>query len=200
MYQTSFYNKIVGLLLCILFISSTYAQVWKKALDKNGIQVYTKPGKQGIDDTKTIMETTGNANKVVAALFNFAQYPKWVPYCTKNSIIKKISDSEFVYHAFLQIPFVKNRDLVIHIKKRNIHADMIILELNNDTSIPEETDYTRMPFYYGKYTIINKGKDQVYVELENSYDPGGTVPTFLVNLGLTKSPYDMFANLKKMIQ
>lgn len=196
------FSNLTFFLLSFFILTSLHseAQGWKKALDKNGIQVYTKPGKQRIDDTKTVMETSGSVDKVVNALFTFNQYPLWVPYCSKNVVVKKISDSEFVYHAFLEIPYVKNRDLVIHIKKKTIHPGMVILELNHDLSVPLEQDYIRMPFYYGKYSIIEKSKGTVYVELENSYDPGGKVPTFLINMGLTSSPYDMFTHLKKMIQ
>lgn len=189
------------LLLICLFSNNSNAQVWKKALDKNGIQVYTATNANSkYDYTKSIMQINGTIQKAIDVLFNFEAYPNWVPYCIASKTVKRISDSEFVYHAVLDIPFVKNRDLVIRIKKKSIGLNSFILELSHDNSmVAISKDYVRMPFYYGKYTITEKEKNILSITLENSYDPGGTIPSFLVNMSKTDSPYKMFKSLRERI-
>ncbi len=193
-------QTLIFLLICFFSYNSN-AQVWEKALDKNGIQVYTAPNANSkYDYTKSVMQINGTLQMVIDVLFNFEAYPKWVPYCIASKTVKRISDSEFVYHAILDVPFVKDRDLVIRIKKKTIGLNSFILELSHDNSmVAISNDYVRMPFYYGKYTITEKEKNILSITLENSYDPGGTVPSFLVNMSKADSPYKMFKSLRERI-
>lgn len=178
------------------------SQEWKKSVDKNGILVFTRPNKvTKIHDTRSVMEVNCTFEKMLQTLMNFEKFPEWVPQCYSNTIVKKYSDSEFVYYSIIHVPYIKNRDLVVHFKLRKINANLWIIDVKNDNGqVPIDKRYERIPYYVGRYYLSSKEKGKILIVLESALDPGGRLPDFLVNIAITDNPYNMFKNLRKILQ
>jgi hypothetical protein len=64
---------------------------------------------------------------------------------------------------------------------------------------PNEKDYIPVKVNQGKWIVRPKPKG-VEVELESQYDPGGSVPSFMVNWFVSKGVQTMMDELKTCIQ
>jgi hypothetical protein len=178
------------------------SQEWKKSVDKNGIIVYTRPNKiTNILDTKAAMEVNCSFEKMLQTLMNFEKFPEWVPQCLSNKIVRKYSDSEFIYYSIIRVPYLKNRDMVVHFKLRKINTALWIIDVKNDDNhVPLDKRYERIPYYIGRYYLSSKEKGKTSIVLESALDPGVKLPDFLINMAITDNPYNMFKNLKKILQ
>ena len=66
--------------------------------------------------------------------------------------------------------------------------------------IPKDKDYIRMPRFSGYWTISNIGNNKLHLVQVNSYDPGGKLPDFVINMGATSTPFESFENLKNLFE
>ncbi len=188
-----------------LFLISFYtirAQEWEKNADKKGIQVYTRLVKGNkLKDTKSVMTIHCSMDRFLKAQLDFPNYPTWVPKCSSAMLLKKISDSECVYRCILKIPMIQNRDLVVHLRLKRIDKDNCIIELKGVPDfIPKDEDYIRMPRLVSSWTAKNLGGNKLHLVQVNSYDPGGKLPDFLINMAATTTPFESFENLRNILE
>ncbi|MBP7477944.1 MAG: hypothetical protein KA797_05425 [Chitinophagales bacterium] len=197
------HNKL-GLMLIVFLISSysIHADEWEKNVDKKGIQVYTRLVKgNNLKDTKSVMTIQSSMDRFLKSQFDFPNYPTWVPKCSAAMLLKKMSDSECIYRCILKIPMVQNRDLVVHLKLRRIDKDNCIIELKGVPDfIPRDKDYIRMPRLVSSWIVKNIGGNKLHLVQVNSYDPGGKLPDFLINMAATTTPFESFENLRTILE
>lgn len=188
-------------LFSLFFAFSTVAQPeWNLKIDKGGIKVYNlKNDTSKINELK--VETTFNttASALIKIIMDIDHHPDWV-YGTKLSYqLKKVSDSELYFYKEVRSPApLSNRDLVAHMKVVK-NAQSISIQVSAEpTYSPEKKGLVRVP-YFNELWNIKATKDQVKVEYYLKIDPGGSIPSSLVNLFATKGPYESFVNLKELI-
>jgi hypothetical protein len=130
-------------------------------------------------------------------------YTHWQYNTIEATTIKRISDSEQIYHTVIEAPWpVIDRDMVVHIKsKRDQDNHRLIITTESEANIlPEKVGYVRVPSSHGKWIVIQKNKQQLQVKFTMQIDPGGSVPVWLVNWVCAEAPYQSFKNLKTILE
>lgn len=165
-----------------------------------GIEVYTCK----VDDSKikSIQSSFALSNTfadLADALIDLDNFHKWQYKIRKTEMLKHISKDEFVYRAELETPWpVSNRDLILHVKlsKGPSANEYHFSAIGRPDFIPPRPGFVRVPLSEAHWYI--KVTDQKNLEIKHTIliDPGGNIPSWLMNLSLAEGPYQTFKNLR----
>lgn len=195
---------ISGVVIIFSVVNADCQEAWVLKLDKEGIKVYTK----NLDNSpykavKTVCTIDASLSKITAVLLDIDNCKDWV-YATKKCVtLKKLSQSELIYYSEIEIPWpVSNRDFIVLLKvSQDEKTKAVIVEGENRPAyIPENKNVVRIMRSYSKWIIEPMTNGQVRVEYILQVDPGGIVPSWLINMFATKGPFESFKNLRTQVK
>jgi len=198
-------NILFAFVLLIWRLAPASAQyIWKLDTEKDGIKVYTSIVPES--KIKAIkVEGVFNATpaQLVALVMDVNSATEWI-YHTKSSIlVKKVSDTELYYYSEISLPWpTSNRDFVAHlIVSQNPETKVVTIEgpVVNGFVAPKQ-GVVRITDATGKWVITPTGNNQVQVEYSIHLDPGGSLPSWLVNMFAAEGPLKIFKGIKVQLQ
>jgi hypothetical protein len=172
--------------------------------DRDGIKVYTCH-----TDTSRfksiVAEFTINSsfNDLMDRMMDVDGYTKWQFNTVEAKVLGRSSQSEQIYRTIVEAPWpIIDRDMVV---RMTVHVD----ENKNEASIdaesvkgilPSSNNYVRVPSSRAHW-IVKRGKEKnLEVRYTMQIDPGGAVPSWLVNWVCAQAPYESFKNLKAILE
>jgi len=192
-------------LLLLCGINSASAQNnWKLSTEKDGIKIYTSivPDSK-VKAIRVECDVNATPSQLVALVMDVTTAPDWVSHVKSAKLIKQVSPEELYYYTEVSLPWpAANRDFVAH----------LIVSQDQDTKIvtidgpavpgfvPIRKGIVRIENSMGKWVITPTGRDQLHVEYSIHVDPGGSLPTWLVNMFATDAPLQIFRSLKTQLQ
>ncbi len=197
-------KRALHTLLILCLVTSVNAQEWKPGTAKDGIKTYSRqvPGTK-INALKMESDFDATASQLVAVILDISACTDWL-YSTKScAVVKTVSPSELYYYSEIGFPWpTANRDFVSHIKVIQDPATKIITINAENVSlfVPEKKDIVRIKESVGKWTIRTIAKNRIHVEYELQVDPGGSLPSWLVNMLSVKGPYESFKTLRAQVK
>ncbi|MET0463169.1 MAG: START domain-containing protein [Chitinophagaceae bacterium] len=197
-------RTIIGSTLLLLFCIQGIAQKdWELKLDKQNVKVYTKTQENSnLKAIKVSCELNTTLTRLTAVIFDVNAGTEWVYSTRLCSLIKQVSPSELYYYSEVNLPWpLSNRDFVAHLVAKQDPATRIVTILGPVAPdlVPEKKGIVRVTKSYGRWIITPKGKDLVHLEYMLETDPGGSIPAWLVNMFVTKGPYETFKKLKEQL-
>jgi hypothetical protein len=176
---------------------------WKLKNDEDGIQLYTKSVPASpYKELKTVCTLQTSLSSVAAVLLDVANSKEWVYGTSSSSIMKKESSSVVYFYAEMGMPWpVTNRDFIVKISVTQDPVSRVITVLaeNQPDFIPEKKKLVRIRTSRGKWHIESLPNGLVRVEYQLYVDPGGSVPSTLVNMFSGKGPFESFKSLRKRV-
>ncbi|MDB5110770.1 MAG: hypothetical protein JWR67_1884 [Mucilaginibacter sp.] len=196
------------LLILMLFVwkvDPVSAQItWKLNTEKDGIKVYTSIVPESkIKAVK--VEGTFNATpaQLVALLMDVNTAADWI-YHTKSSVlVKQVSPTELYYYSEINLPWpTANRDFVAHLTvTQNPETRIVTIEGPVVSGfVAQKQGVVRITDANGKWMITPIGNDRVKVEYAIHLDPGGSLPSWLVNMFAAEGPAKIFKGIKLQLQ
>ncbi|MBS1600420.1 MAG: hypothetical protein JST75_19480 [Bacteroidetes bacterium] len=191
-----------------IFISIPYLlfsqNAWELRKERNGIKIYNRHSDVSrMDDIKVELDLPGNIYQVADILIDVEKYPQWA-YATKLcELIKKVSKQEFIYYSEVEVPWpATNRDFYANFK---LTFDSAARSFNlNSTGMkdyrPAKKNLVRVPLSKGQWNVTTISDKKIHLIYILQLDPGGSVPTWVLNLFSTKGPMETFENLKKKME
>jgi len=171
---------------------------WELKKSGNGISVYQKDSESKFKTVKVHAVLNGNKAKLVKILQAVERNPDWV-YATKRSyLVEKFTDSNLIYYAETALPWpMKNRDQPIHMIIYPESADSIltITTIGEPGRLPENRSQVRIQTFSGTWKVKTLNPGQIEIDYILNVDPSGSVPAWLVNMFVTKGPYETFSKL-----
>ena len=73
-----------------------------------------------------------------------------------------------------------------------------IVTRNIDYQFPANEDLVRVPYSMGVWNVTMLG-NSVKIVYTLTIDPGGSVPSWLLNMAIAEGPYQSFSNLKEIL-
>jgi hypothetical protein len=203
--SASFYKSFFALFALAITATTTSAQAdWKLSTDQEGIKIYTSlvPGSK-VKAIKVECTLDATASQLVAMVMDVKNSPDWV-YRTKSSVlIRQVSPSELYYYSEVNLPWpAANRDFVAHlVVNQDPDTKVVTIDAPVVTGlVPVKKGIVRIDHSNGKWIITPAGNDHVKVEYSIHVDPGGDLPSWLVNMFATEGPLQIFRNLKLELQ
>lgn len=190
--------------IACLYSVSVYAQKeWTLKSNRDGIKVLTRTeSASGLKEIKVQCTVKASLSQMVALVMDVNAGVDWV-YATRSStLLKRVSASELYYYSEVEMPWpLSNRDFIAHLI---VSQDAVTktVTINGPTVpgyVPEKEDLIRVQHSTGKWLLSPAANHSVLIDYTLLVDPGGSIPTWLVNLFATKGPMETFRKLKQQI-
>jgi len=199
------YKVFLALLALVLKLSPASAQTdWKLVTNKEGIKVYTSivPDSK-IKAIKVECDLDATPSQLVALIMDVKTATDWVYHTKSAVVVKQVSPSELYYYSEINLPWpAANRDFVAHLTVSQ-KPDTKVVTIQGPAVpgfVPAKTGIVRIDHSDGKWVITPTGPDEVKVVYTIHVDPGGDLPSWLVNMFATEGPVHIFRNLKAELQ
>lgn len=206
-------NQIINLVNKVFFISllfvfalkSASAQNdWKLSTEKDGIRIYTSmvPDSK-VKAVKVECDLTATPAQLVALVMDINTAPDWVYHVKSAKLLKQVSATELYYYSEVNLPWpVANRDFVAHLTvSQDTNTKIVTIDGPAVPGfVPVKSGIVRIDHSAGKWIISPIGPNQIHVEYSIHVDPGGALPSWLVNMFATDAPLKIFKNLKTQLQ
>ncbi len=191
------------LFTCFAWTSATAQSDWEFVIGGNDIEVYTRNNDNSkVKEVKITARIHSRMNELVAALEDIEAHKEWVPFTIDSRILEQISDSELYYYVSSDFPFpAQDRDVVIYYKREQDQESKVVT--TNSTAVPEHIavheDYVRVPLFNSRYVLSPMTDGIIDVLYTVQTNPGGKLPAWIVNFGITKGPIKTMNALKRVI-
>lgn len=189
------------ILFALTLLSSflEFQDPWKLEVDRKEVQVYTRIVEGfPIKAFKATSIINGSSDQILNILLDVSSYSEWVANVGSTTLLSKDNQTQY-FHMVLATPFpAEARDLVQGAKVMKVNDETIDLVITNHPEMIEPKEgMIRMPKSDGKWTLKQINDSTTFVQLEMMNDPGGTLPSWLVNSMITGSPFKTMSNLRK---
>jgi len=201
----SIYKILLVSFLFLLTLSAAFGQTdWKLSTKKDGIKVYTSvmPDSK-IKAIKVECELNATQAQLVALVMDVNTATDWVYHVKSVKLIRQVSPNELYYYSEVNLPWpAANRDFVAHLTVSQ-NPDTKVVTIDGPAVpgfVPAKKGIVRIDNSIGKWIITPLNPGQINVEYSIHVDPGGSLPSWLVNMFATEAPLQIFKNLKLQLQ
>ena len=194
----------IAIIYHLAFTENLSAQDWNFIKERDGIKIYTRIEEstalksfKGEADLKTDME------KISKVIEKIESYELWNDDISEIKVLGYEKDKYIRYYLVydVQWPF-EDRDLCVEALVtsdpvtgiRTIHATPLM------GVVPEKPDMVRITNYWQEWKIEPAGNGIIHVTLEGSVDPGGSIPTWLINLVITDTPLKIIMQVQQQVE
>lgn len=165
---------------------------WTLAKEKNGIKVYTKTSDSGFKSYRGITTIESSLQQCFNLLQDAEQTSNWSPSKDEFKVIKQVNDIEWIEHLKTDLPFpVKDRDIIYQINFE-FSADQksfTKVVTGKPELLPIDEDYERIQQINGFWKITELENGQIELFHEMTTNPGGSLPSWLVNMKIVDEPF-----------
>jgi hypothetical protein len=200
---------IVSVLLMSFFMTSalvrrSQSDEWQLKKDQDGIKIYSRDIENSrFKEVKVVTSFNTTLPVLVGVLSDKNSLKNWVYKCTESKLLKQDSPSETYHYQIADSPWpADDRDFILKSRVSQDSATRIveIEAIGQADFIPESRKHIRIPSYKAHWTLTPAGNNTVNVVYTVSLDPGGNVPSWIINMGITDVPMHSMKNLKKEIE
>jgi ribosome-associated toxin RatA of RatAB toxin-antitoxin module len=177
---------------------------WTFKTEQDGIKVYNSTSSTSkIKPIKVECIFNATPSQLVMVLLDIKAYPEWVYHTKSASLVKQVSPAEVYYYTEVNVPWpAQNRDFVAHVTAtQNPETKTVTVDAPTVPGfVAEKEGLARIHESKGKWVITPVGTNQVKVVYFLQIDPGGSAPSFLINMFAAEGPLQSFKKLKTQLQ
>lgn len=191
--------------LCLFLISATHAiySEWRLHTTHKGMQIFTRPNaNSGIKEVRVKMTMKGTTDDLLDVFDHVPGYTKWVYKSYNAKLLKRVSKDEFYYYIAFDLPFpASDRDVVVHsmkwidAKTGSIHTKSV----SAPDYMPEKSGMVRIRDFQSTWKINPAGEGIMSIDYIAVTDPAGSIPAWIVNMGVTTGPIHTMTELEKCV-
>ena len=178
-------------------------EAWRKRIDKDGLIVHTRRVEGSpILEYKGHMTVKVPMEQVIALYEDVQQLPKWFYQCVDAKVLNAPDAMHKVIYFALHLPWpVAERDVVFEQDKAvdaATHAVSYTFTVLPD-QLPPKAGRIRMVALKSlwQFTPLPDGRTEVYFQQHS--DPGGSIPTFVVNKLVVDIPFNSLKNFRRLL-
>jgi hypothetical protein len=201
------YKNLIRIFFLLLFstlASESHSQYkWKFVREKDSIKVYESETATKYKAIKVECVLQGTYDKLIAILNDVSLHKRWVYNNKLSYILKRNSIHDFYYYTETIFPWpMSNRDAVIHLtmKRDSLDRFLQITAVGKPNNIPEKKDIVRVPRTSVTWWVTRPTVTTIKIVYTFDADPGGSVPSWLVNSFADKGPLESFKKLSGLLK
>jgi len=199
---------LTTLFLTFIFSTNSYSQNfdkkdWQLKTTDNNLKLYTRSNEQsGVKEVRIRTEITTSIEKLLSVLGNVSNYEKWVYKCSEAKMVKVVSEDDYYYYTRSDLPFpLSDRDIVVRSRqwkdKDGIFYSRSTLSRN---MVETKKGIVRIQEFDAYWKIIQKENGTLDIDYVVQTHPGGSLPSWAINLGIAKGPIETMKNLIKQLK
>lgn len=204
--EAKWHTIIPAILVVAMAYSPVHAQQdCKLTRDKDGIKIYTchtDTARFKFVKAEILLNDT-RLSTIRAAILDVENYVAWQYNLMQAEVLEHVSDTELVLRTVVDAPWpVTNRELItrLHIIRDIETGELEVEGKSIKYDLPLQKQLVRVPFSETRWSVAAINDSDLIVHYALYIDPGGSVPSWLVNLTIAEGPYQSFRNLKKLLQ
>ena len=189
--------------LIIATLTSLAQPSWKLVKEKNSIKVFTASTEQSKFKSIRVQGTfDGTISRLIQIVTDVKDHPKWVYKAKNTQLVKQLNANELIYYTQSSMPWpVSDRDVVIHliINRNDAHHTLRIDSFSEAGHMEKQKGIVRIPYLKAHWSVTENG-NKIFIDYTFEVDPGGSLPSWLVNMLADKGPYETFHNLEELLK
>lgn len=199
-----YYFQGLTILLCTIHSFVMSQDNCKLKKDDDGIKIYTC--EESDSKFKSLRVETSlkgiSFNELKSLLLEAENYTSWQYNMIESKELESINDHEIIVRSVIHAPWpVTNREMITHV---NVAVEQSQHELTMAIKsipyeYPLEKGLVRVPFSEATWHVKEESDNQLTVQYFLRIDPGGSIPSWLVNMAMAEGPYVSFKNLKEQL-
>jgi hypothetical protein len=181
--------------------SMVKSQSWNFAKEKEDIKLFTRiEAGKSLKSYRGVTSINAPVEKIFAVMEDVNNTDWWDKNLTQIKVLIYEKDKRAQYYLVYDLPApVTDRDLCVDV---TITIDKVTGERKLDAValngvIPERNDLIRIKDYRQTWTIKPAGKEMTQVTLEGYIDPAGTLPDWIYNMLIIKTPIKAIVGLRE---
>lgn len=170
-------------------------ETYEKELD---IRVFTREvANSPLKEFKGVTHVTASTSALVALLKDADAATEWMKDVIHYEMLEQVSETESVIYTINKAPWpVTNRDLVTRSIMSQDENKVVTVQITAEPQGKEvNEDYIRIPELTGFWKFIPQENGVVEVVYQVHANPGGSLPTWLVNSIVIETPLETLTNL-----
>jgi len=202
------YLFVITLFLSLIFSTNIYSQNfdktdWKLKTTDNNLKLYTRSNEQsGVKEVRIKTEINTTIEKLLSVLDDVSNYEKWVYKCSEAKMVKMVSKDDYYYYTRSDLPFpLSDRDIVVRSRqwkdKDDVYYSHSTLTRN---MVGIKKGIVRIQEFDAHWKITQKENGILDIDYVVQTHPGGSLPTWAINLGIAKGPIETMKNLIKQLK
>jgi hypothetical protein len=172
---------------------------WKLAKNKDGVKVYTR-STEGIAVKEFRAQTSVlcKIKELESLLMEAENYPAWQANISTAKILKQVNNTEQYIYYTSHLPWpVSDRDVVVNSIMSKSKEGVVTVNITGTPNyIDRKDDFLRIEKIVTKWTLTPKGNGEIGVLQQVTADPGGNIPTWVINMLIVDGPFETFTNLR----
>jgi START domain len=189
--------------LLICNMNYSFAADWYLEKNKDGIKVYTRNvSGSNVKEYKAIANVKADRLAIARVLTRVGDLQNWMPNVEKSKMVKKTGSSSIIGYYTVDLSWpIENRDIVLDlwVETDNDKGVTYIKMKENLTAYAEVEGYTRIKKASGFYKLTKNG-DSTDLVYQFHSEPGGSLPTSIINMFIVDGPYDIIQALRKKVE
>ncbi|MBL7856374.1 MAG: lipid-binding protein [Cyclobacteriaceae bacterium] len=172
--------------------------------DQDSVLVYTcHQPESKIKSIKASLTVRASLSELTARVMDVKSYTTWQYRIIKSEVLKNINERELIFHSEVSAPWpVSNRDMVAHLtveQDKSTKAVTITIEGVPDFIPPVNKDVVRVQQSLGRWVVTPLQNGVLKVEYTFVIDPGGSIPSWLVNMAAAEGPSYTFRQFREIM-
>lgn len=198
------HRNLIVFTFLLINLSFTSSINWELRKSSKDIFVYTRQGLvSDIKEVKCVTNFQSNLKNLVYFIKDISAHPQYIYKCKMSYILKNVNDSELYYYHETAAPWpVANRYGVIYYKiTQNSQTKVVTIKSNGVLGMyPNQSNMVEVSALTASWTFTPKSDGTVDGEYYIYLNPGGQIPSWLINLFVVDGPYSTITKMKEMLQ
>lgn len=200
-------------LLVLPALVMTAEPKWEKAAETGGVTVLRRD-KEGssVKEVKATAVFDAAPKAVWAVINDLDNYKEFMPYTAEAKVLERSPDGkEVVSYQHLTAPIVSERDYLIKLRNESTTTDdgktgyykvvWNALPPEKDSMMPEKKDVVRVRVNDGYWQLEgNADSSKTFATYYVYTAPGGSIPTFVINIANTEAVPKVFESIRKRLK
>jgi hypothetical protein len=197
--------RLLFLPLWLLLSFSLRAQPkdgWALKNEKEGVKVYYK-NSSNIQEIKLITSINSSMSGMVQLFSEVDLYPKWGYKIIEARLLHRVSPTEMYYYSKIDFPWpMSDRDIIMHSKMTQdpVSKKIVAISVAMPDYLPVNKDVVRIRNANTNWTIFPGTNGWLYSEYYIHSDPGGSIPTWLINLAIDVGPRETIKSIRNILK
>jgi hypothetical protein len=187
-----------------LITGNLIAQEWEFIKERDSIKIYTRSEENNpVKSYRAEADVRTNMASISSVIGSIESFEWWEENLREIKVLAYEKEKYIRYYLIYDVQWpISDRDLCVEAiitndpvtGKRTVRATPI------EGLIPEKPDLVRIKNYWQQWTMEPIGNGMLHLTLEGSVDPGGNIPSWLINMVITETPLKIMRKVIEQVQ
>jgi hypothetical protein len=196
--------KTILLLFFIFAMGKILAQDWEFEWEKDGIKIFTRyENGSHYKSFKGETDIYADFSATCALLEDMNKFDQLDDDISEIRFLAMSPGKMLKYYVVYDVPWpFTDRDLCAeaYIIKAQSNGPEVIEARAVPEAVPLYEDRVRIVNYWQRWIIQPEGHGLIHLTLEGFADPAGDIPAWIVNLAITRTPFNVIKAIKDQLK